>query len=254
MPEYNNVDYLLNTVDKLFGLTTVELFNVDILLTNEEAINSNMYIYFRYAFPAINMDYMNKMLALFNINKTVEQIFGENKALYLTKDFHKLWSRIHINYEAYMFNEKDESKLKKLIRLYLITSNAMTNNEISSLFTEFGKSPIRLEINNDYNTNDIITLFLRTNNNIDVITRNSVNYKNNIFVKQCMAENVLCNEKIDINDTLSLKPLFQNKLEKISIDLEFTFIKMMFYLENKKFELFTGFDFIEYRNKLLNSL
>jgi hypothetical protein len=62
--DYNNLDYLLNTVDKVFGLKNIELFNADILITTPEDIYSNLYIYIRYVYPAINMDYMNKLLIM----------------------------------------------------------------------------------------------------------------------------------------------------------------------------------------------
>lgn len=218
-PEKSKTQILLDNVAKAFNLTGGEKFlnenfvDVNVVFKNLDDIKNNMMTFLEYACPEMNIDEINSLLKEYGVNKTMQQIFDEHKNDNTTTYFNnfKLFEYVLFPYTNVLFKETDDNKMLENFRLYMIVFLAIQTIYTKNLYnfpfnrnyggTEYTINNIELQLSPDYKTNNIVSLYLRTNNNKDISLDNAIDALGEIepgkISDRCLS-NILCKNSVDI--------------------------------------------------------
>jgi hypothetical protein len=222
-----NINTLLDNVVNVFGLTDYNteenVLTTSILKTGSDIIN-NMIFFCDYAFPKLNIDNINTLLKDNNINLTAQQIFEKHKNDNFTKFADKFsFVSLFKIYYLLIFNEDTETEFVNNLRLYFIiylvyenmyiNSNLEYPTDIDLNDKKYILNYINLQISKDYKTNDVISLYMKTNNNKNIPIEDAKLFKMKNY-KECLTS-ILCKR-----ETIIYKSLFDIRLVvKQNIDI-----------------------------------
>jgi hypothetical protein len=240
----NNIEEKLINVPILFNYkidvpTHSRQVETNIVFKTPSDIMGNMMTFIDYAFPLINITEIEKLLKQTGINKTVRQIFDENKNLDYNEFKNKFKISILLYIYTYYFYRGTEENIRKNIRLYLLveeafkyiinTDNLLKQNKISN--TE----NYNLVLNNDYMTSSIMKVYLRSNLNKNISASNAEE-NNQLLIQDACYYSKLCTQSLYIYDIITRnRQYINNNLPDIEKLFNLIFVKYLCNLNNTIF-------------------
>ncbi len=208
----SKVDYALKNVINAFNikLTAEHFTDIGMRFNNVTDLKTNMMQFINIAFPNIDINEVNKILSDNGLNKTAQQIFDEHK----NDDYVDYKSKFNIPMlmQENRFNllTGTDEEIKKKILIYMIVQVAyITIVDPAAILTDgnFGYtklpytitlpdsstatiSQLLMYVNNDWETNDNMSIYIRTDLNSNIDFANAVE-NNPLLDKSCLT-NKLC--------------------------------------------------------------
>jgi hypothetical protein len=219
-----NVDFALKNVVNAFNIkTTAEQFtDIGMRFNNASDMLTNMIQFIRIAFPNIKIDEINKILTDNGLNKTAQQIFDEHKNDNYAEFKSKFNIPLLMSINRFALLTGTDKEIKDKILLYIIVYSAYINiidptivlkNDLFDYITlpyditlpdssTATISQIYLTLNNDWNTNDNLTIYTNTNLNSSIGYSNAVE-KEVTMDKSCLTTE-LCKSKISLSGLINM--------------------------------------------------
>jgi hypothetical protein len=240
IPTILNVEELLNKVVNVFGLTenvTQDNFISDVVFKKGSDIVNNMMLFCNYAFPKLNIIEINKILKDIN-NTTMQDIFNKHNTDAYTLFIKKFDINSLLNlYLLFIYDEEDNNKIDYNNRLYIIV-NIVYNiikqtNDIElplNIDLENDKyiiNNIDLKISSNYKTNNIISIYIKTNQNELIPLESAEIFYPNILTK-CLSIS-LCKYETIIESNLNTINILKTNIKNNKTDIN-RYFNLMFVI------------------------
>ncbi len=229
----SNLDYALKNVIKAFDIkTTAEHFtDIGITFRNANDLMSNMMEFITIALPNLDINEINKILLDNGLNKTAQQIFDEHKNDNYAEYKSKFNVLSIISDNRFNLLTGTDEEIKNKIRLFLIIVTAYVNIiDQGNLLGESGYvkvpyditlpdsstvtiSQIYMTINNDWATNEELTIYTNTDLNRNIPYSDAVE-KHQVSERYGCLTNKLCKETTTLTDIINHWKTNASGLEK----------------------------------------
>jgi hypothetical protein len=173
-------------IDNIFSdenLGTTSVTNpAEIVFITEDDIKNNIMVFLEYLYPKMNVDEINALLKTYNSNKTMQQILNDNNNKIDIQSINNIFQ-----YEGRLYDETDDKIIANNIRAYRLIINSSKNINLikeilskhnSTLPTNSHIKYVNLVVSNDFKTNNIISLYYKTNynENLKIIGNEEINF------------------------------------------------------------------------------
>ena len=238
---------LLDNVPMAFGLGenfSNETFDTTIVFNNFYDIKNNMMALLNYLYPKMNINEINTLLNHYSSGKNMDTILLENKGKISPNSTIFLYIQYYIPFLFISKDEKgnidkniDNETIKTNIRLFISVSNLIQNIYFISTYTfpytydENTITKMKIILSPDYKTNDIISLYMKTNINENIALDNA-SKNDGFFSNECLYnKEKLCKHSININEEVIDKYKEKSRNNFENFEKIFNLIVTRFLLE-----------------------